>query len=692
MAKKNRVLAGKKVPHVLDFLISDLLDLSINVETISDKEKFITHLSQKYGFDPASTDAKTFLKAEIRRWIADGSIEDISFFQFEKYVAISYFAGNTALQDIVEFFHLIRQYINQVECYTDNPQYWLRVKDYLQDLIALNYDEGNKIPDVRYPTYRLMGDAVKYLREKGFAIDIGVGLIGMAEADNDRLVSYITAQFTSLGFWGAKLALSEMRKAFDSISLRYYFNYLPDIMSPATMQTPWGYIYNASLAHFRPTPKTKRTEKKFCQVCELVAHYLCLYQLQDFNIIRFDNRHTVMNSLKKHIMYDNIFSVAQANPKDFFKLIDGICTRLPTSRSLVDIYIDIYESVLEFYIPSYSIQLDPQWLFKRWERKYTQDQLANALKKLSFLPADVNPGYAYPENTPALNSFSKPFIFNGIHYVCPDLNFSCTGFLFAICNELEYGGVDVSKIGTLAEEFLVDRMRDHGLKVHHGKEYDISADDRKVLGTTRDQGECDLIIETDTIILFLEVKKKTLTAEARSGNIIKATQDVSKSLLHGLAQSGWHELLLRTKGAISFRDGTNLRVGNRHIERATVSIFDFYSIDDSHFVHGLLANFVGSKITSLTHKLPGDLHEFLDQLSAQYAHPTFQEVYASSPNPFWNCSFFSILQLMVVLRHCSDNDTFIKELFSVRTFTLNSKDWYRDYYHKKSLLGYSSAN
>lgn len=74
--------------------------------------------------------------------------------------------------------------------------------------------------------------------------------------------------------------------------------------------------------------------------------------------------------------------------------------------------------------------------------------------------------------------------------------------------------------------------------------------------------ECHLIIETETTILFLEVKKKTLTPEAPSGNIIKATQDVSKSLLHGLAQSGLHELLLRTKGEINFRDGTRLYLKN----------------------------------------------------------------------------------------------------------------------------------
>ena len=142
--------------------------------------------------------------------------------------------------------------------------------------------------------------------------------------------------------------------------------------------------------------------------------------------------------------------------------------------------------------------------------------------------------------------------------------------------------------------------------------------------------------------------------------------------------------MLRLNGKIDFTDGAALYWNNREIERVTVSMLDFYSIGDSNFVHQLLSNLLGSRISSSTNVVPKDIHQYMDELYTQYNHELFSD-YRAKQNPFWNCSFFSIPQLMVVLGKATDNESFYKELFSVRTFTVGGNNWYQDYYAKKSI-------
>lgn len=666
------------------FLIENAELFTLNIEKKPDKLNQALTLSQKYGCENSPVAVKRFLKEKLRNSIYGKEPNLANFIRFERFVALSYYAGNDNLKALIQFLETIRNYVNQVDQYSETIEDWIAASDILRDLLTLNDWTEDSLGNM-YKASQLVSTSIRYLRALGYCVNIESSGATMPRNEEDRLIEHFKNECKSLGFWATKLCLTEIQKKYNSANRRYYFNYEPSVNKPDELQIPWGYILKLSLSYYKPTPKSNKTQIRFDRLVESITYYLALYELQDLRIVRFDTQDTIISTLKKYFIYDNLYSVYQVNPVHYFIFISGILNQIPSTYSDVRICIDIFAMFLDKNSPGDITSLRDREILQKLKDRYTDEIIRRAKKNLSFASSEINTHYGNPGEVSSLNHFQKPLIRVGDQYLCLNMNFFCSGFLFSICEELKVLGFDTAKIGTLAENFLVAYMRKKGLTVSHGRKYAVSKQDRKAIGTTREEGECDIIVETATKILFIEVKKKPLTAASISGNSIQGIQDLSQSVFHGLSQSGWHELLLRTHGKISFKDGTILHLQDREVERATVSVFDYYSLDDSHFVHDLLNNFIGAKFTSPTHEIPKDLHKYLDQLSTQYSHPIFMKQYMNQINPFRNCSFFSVFQIMVVLDQCNNNEQFLIELFSARAITTNGRDWYRDYFYKKDL-------
>ena len=59
--------------------------------------------------------------------------------------------------------------------------------------------------------------------------------------------------------------------------------------------------------------------------------------------------------------------------------------------------------------------------------------------------------------------------------------------------------------------------------------------------------ECDVVIEDENNIVFIEIKKKALTSASRAGDDIKLIIDLSNSILDAHLQTGQHELFPKRK-------------------------------------------------------------------------------------------------------------------------------------------------
>ncbi len=93
-------------------------------------------------------------------------------------------------------------------------------------------------------------------------------------------------------------------------------------------------------------------------------------------------------------------------------------------------------------------------------------------------------------------------------------------------------------------------------------------------------GECDLVFEDEGNIIFVECKSKALTRGAMTGVQGDALLDFAGGLFASQAQALRHERILRSVGAIQFRDGTRLELRERRITRLTVTLLDHGALQD----------------------------------------------------------------------------------------------------------------
>jgi hypothetical protein len=83
--------------------------------------------------------------------------------------------------------------------------------------------------------------------------------------------------------------------------------------------------------------------------------------------------------------------------------------------------------------------------------------------------------------------------------------------------------------------------------------------------------DMDIVGETKDRIFIFECKKKVLTNASRRGETVSSLRDLNDSFLKFTMQLARHESALRTQETITFRDGKNLSLSGRKIEKFGIS-------------------------------------------------------------------------------------------------------------------------
>jgi len=110
-------------------------------------------------------------------------------------------------------------------------------------------------------------------------------------------------------------------------------------------------------------------------------------------------------------------------------------------------------------------------------------------------------------------------------------------------------------------------------------------------------GECDFVFEDEENIILVECKAKALTRGAMTGTQGDALLDFAGGLFASQAQALRHERILRSSGAIHFRDGTTLEFRDRYITRLTVTLLDHGALQDRWMLRNVYNALLSAQFT-----------------------------------------------------------------------------------------------
>ena len=198
-------------------------------------------------------------------------------------------------------------------------------------------------------------------------------------------------------------------------------------------------------------------------------------------------------------------------------------------------------------------------------------------------------------------------------------------------------------------------------------------------------GECDAVIETAEAIIFIESKKGALTKNAKAGSDVHVLLDLTQSALKAQKQAGGHELLLRQNDSITLNDNGiehTIALKGRQVERIALTLFDYGGFQDRI----LLKQFLETNLRLRYNVNEPRFRKKFDELNKTLESLVEQEASLSSfrsdnhnRQPFFNCWFLSLPQLLVLLDNVNTAEDFKKQLWLTRSVTHGSQDFYHEY-------------
>ncbi len=533
-----------------------------------------------------------------------------------------------------------------------------------------------------------VAELAKALKQAGYAIRLEPGFIGVEEAAQTSLVAEIERHIAAIGGINvARQLFKQITPIYDPAMGRYHI--VPAISMGAggnpRPQIPIGYILQLAVKHLEAHEPEVTHSAHWQRLIALATAYAAVIDVQPYYpaIWGAMEAKALLKYLQEQALYDSMFRFLQLRASDVVKICRGAFSFLDPDK----IHPDGWTLSQAFEVIGYLIdpRLDvraPVIVDEREVRRCLSHLPRSAVTAilrnvLSHAAGGPNQHFSLPTDAPTPDDKSKgadfylkPLIRRpGNRYLIIDRSMCGWGYVEALLTALRPLDQDLdTKVGTAMEKFVEAEFISHGVEVFSGDYVEGG------------HVECDIAAPTPEVLVFLELKKKTLTRRARAGTDAELLLDLAGSLLDAHAQAGWHELRITRAGFLDLmRDGETRRLSldGRGIEKIALGMFDFGSFQDrivlKQFLEATInANF-GSSNPAYDKKFK-KINATLEEIREQYntAHAGKTEI----RQPFFNCWFMSIPQLLILLDEVSDPETFRATLWSYRHMVTGTSDLY----------------
>lgn len=182
-------LIDKDIPDAFKFLLSEISDYSTHVAVISNKSAIVEELARKYGCVASESVVKDRVKKNITEFLSGNAVNKSGFRKFEKYIAVSYYAGDSSFKNVFFLLCFLRAVVNELNNYSVEPSDWLSAKSELENLLPLTNLTEDSVAAL-YASAKILGEAVKFFRDKGFTINVNIDGIRVPPRENDRLIAF----------------------------------------------------------------------------------------------------------------------------------------------------------------------------------------------------------------------------------------------------------------------------------------------------------------------------------------------------------------------------------------------------------------------------------------------------------------------------------------------------------------------
>ena len=450
---------------------------------------------------------------------------------------------------------------------------------------------------------------------------------------------------------------------------------------------PYNYLVNLALANINADGgSNSEAAKAFEKAIGLATDYCFLkYPVQNFGNVWEDLFHRDRDTVeffRDLVFKDSIFGLTQHSVW-FTKMF---CERVlmylrDTGRVLESGYtFDEYERLMN-YILSAADALKCVKLRKDKLNELRIKAIDKLINDVATGDDVLNKGFRTPLDEEKENAANKPLIkANGKIYALP-VTIGSWGWFEALMTvvrnqEKEDNQKDIDKeVGKLIEIYINEKLDEKGIK-HCCGAY-----------PPPEKGEADLVVEATKGIMLFEMKKKSLTRKAKSGDEFRIVADLLGSLIDSQAQCFRTSHLMIKDGYVDLDNGngnvTRVEKQDRTTECISVCLGAFGPLQDRMLIKSimneicnkpLMAEYDGDDKQTIedVKKFNKDMQKWMPFLNEERANGD------SKKNHFFNSWFLDLEQLMLIMQESNSNDELLARLRETKCVTMGSYDYYRE--------------
>ena len=450
---------------------------------------------------------------------------------------------------------------------------------------------------------------------------------------------------------------------------------------------PYNYLVNLALANIKADGGSNReATKAFGKAIRLATDYCFLkYPVQNFGNLWGDLFHRDRDTVEffRDLVYkESIFGLTQHSVW-FTKMF---CERVlmymrDTGRVLEGGYTFYeYERLMNYVLSVASAKKCVEL------RKNRLNELGiNAINQLidDVTTSDdvLNKGFRTPLDVEKENATNKPLIkANGKIYALP-ATIGSWGWFEALMTvvrnqEKEDNKKNIDKeVGELIEVYIKEKLDEKSIK-HCCGHYLHPVD-----------GEADLVVEATEGIMLFEIKKKSLTRMAKSGDEFRIVADLLGSLIDSQAQCFRTSHLMIKDGYVDLDDGngnvTRVEKQGRTAECISICLGAFGPLQDRTLIKSIMDEMCNNQLTAgyegidkqtikYIKKFNKDLQKWMPFLNKEITNGD------SKSNPFFNSWFLDLEQLMLIVQDSNSNDELLARLRETKHVTAGSYNFYKE--------------
>lgn len=531
-----------------------------------------------------------------------------------------------------------------------------------------------------YPQQYYSVQACKFFKNKGFKISVKNGEIKFNNIQ-DIFVS-IDNQAKKFGV-GLYFFITDLMK---ELNLNKNSNLYEFRISSGEPILPLGFMYQLSLKNIREQPVytyDKLIREKRIVFLDYCRNFSSLFEFQnfghDFELILMQETKSMLNKLQEIIHIDNFFKIEQYNYSDVIDFVLFLSKNFINDDELKDDMMK-FQTMVEFF--ENQVKNNKNMIFEKQDMPKEIGDDFFYLFCFKYINQDFKTTFDFDK----IDFKAKPFVEMNGKFLIIEPQFSAISLYIILCNILTD---KKSAIGYFIESYLVDKMKLKFNHIIHNSEYKISKPLKKKLELNSDKLECDIVLQSEKYIIFIELKKKELTRNAKSGDIFFILQDLSQSLLSSHLQANKHMRFLMENKKIEFehKDNENkisIELNDREIIKISLTSLDYLSLHSKDVFHQFIKLFFDKtilisdnfsceqkKILEKFNKLNKELSEDLFKI-----HSTWQ---IEKANGFFNSLFLSIFHLLFIINRSDNIECMVNNLLKNKQLTIGG---YRDFYHE----------